>query len=119
MFALFRRRMDNLARCSAKVDGLIDDLDLAKGSMLDRRGHAEVPDLRVGKDFIHSIDRAAGYACFVQDLDQLSARTLLRDIRDGLIEGNPVFGTGRIVGKKRILEQMIKIERLAKAREDM
>ena len=54
-----------MTRCAIKLDGLIDDLDLAEGSMLHRRGHAEMPDLRVRKNFVHSIDRAAGYACLV------------------------------------------------------
>src|ERR1700704_555483 len=54
MLALLRCRMRNLARCATELDGLIDDLDLTKRSMMHRGGHAEMPDLRVRKNFIHS-----------------------------------------------------------------
>jgi len=111
--------MRNSARCTAELDGLVDDLDLTKRSMLHRCGHTEMLDLRVCEDFIHSIDRTAGYACLVQHHNQIAARMLLRDIRDGLIEGEPVLERDASSGKKRVVQQMSQIQRLAKAREDV
>ena len=113
MFALFGRRMHDSARRATELDGLIDDLDLAKGFMRHRRGHAEMLDLRVGKNLIHAIDRTAGHACLVQHRDQLAARAFSRDLRDDLVKGAAILGTGRVVGKQRIFQEMRQIELFA------
>src|SRR4051794_38089229 len=49
MLALFRCRMRNLTGCSAKLDGLIDNCDLSKRTVMHRGSHAEMLDLRSAK----------------------------------------------------------------------
>jgi hypothetical protein len=70
------------ARRPAQLDGLIDDLGVAKYWMVHLGRHAEMAHLRIGEYLVHLVDRAAGHAGYVEDVDPFAARLAAGNLGD-------------------------------------
>ena len=82
MFAQFGRRRADIARGPAHVDRLADHVHLAVCGRRDRRGKAQMLDLRVIEHLVDRVDGSAGHAALVEEIDPLGAVFRLRVFRD-------------------------------------
>src|ERR1700732_1951726 len=73
-------------RRASHVDRLADHFDRPEFRMIDRTGHFEVLDLRVGKGLVDRIDRPARDADLVHQFDQIGGRAPFGNFADPLVE---------------------------------
>ncbi len=85
--------------------------------MLDRLGDADMPDLRVGEDLIDGVDRSAGHAGAIEDIDPRGAIALRRIVLDRGVEHIAVGGTRVVGGVAGIRPELGRAETIAEAAE--
>src|SRR5580700_9408337 len=73
-------------RRAAQLDGLADERLPAMAGRLDRTRNTQVTHLRIGKDLVDAIDRAAGNSGAVEQIDPFRRGLRPRDFLDRAIE---------------------------------
>src|SRR5260370_30334867 len=117
MLAALRRRRAQARRRPAQRHRLTDKVEAPERGMLDRLGDADMLDLRVGEDLIDGIDRSAGHAGAIEDINPRGAVALRRIVLDRGVERIAVVGTRVVGGVAGIGPELGRAERFAKPAE--
>ena len=92
---------------------LAQHLEAAELRVLDRRGGAEMAHLRIGEHLVDTIDRPAGHARAVEDLDPFGARLLLQAFVERGVQARAVLGALLQAFEVLGLEQVLAADGLA------
>ena len=86
MLALLGRRPPQGPRCTAELDGLAHQLLASELRVFDRSCDADMADLRIGEDLVDFVDRPAGDAGAIENLDPFRRRFRARNCFDDAVE---------------------------------
>src|SRR3954470_16533529 len=107
------------ARRAAQRHRLSNETEPAEGRVLDRRCDAEMPDLRIGEDLIHLIDRPGRHAGLVKSLDPFGAVARLGDCLDRGVERLAIVGAQLAGPVIRMIREVRDVQRPAQTAENL